>query len=93
VGRYVGSYNDYLGYTGTYPHELGDFWIFDGNARLDVGKMFANEGSWWRDTYVSVGAVNMFNRQPQFSYYFYGYDTTQADPLGRYVYVQAGIKF
>ncbi|HEY0341269.1 MAG TPA: TonB-dependent receptor, partial [Steroidobacteraceae bacterium] len=91
TGRYISSYKDYAPYAPP-DYELGDFWLFDVNLRYDIGKQFTHN-PWLHDTFVSVGAVNLFNRQPQFSYYpSMGYDFQQADIRGRFIYVQAGIR-
>ena len=62
------------------------------NARYDLGKELAASGSWAAGTYIGVGAVNLFNKQPQFSY-SYGYDAAEADIRGRIIYLDAGVKF
>jgi len=51
---------------------------------------------WLRDSAISIGGVNIFNRQPQFSNRFfgaYGFDTLQADMRGRFLYVQIEKQF
>ncbi len=92
TGRYLGSYLDYAAYAPPSGHTLGNFWLFDSNVRYNVGAGEATP-AWLKDSYISVGAVNLFNRQPQFSFYALGFDPYQADMRGRFVYVQAGVKF
>ena len=48
---------------------------------------------WLAGGYIEVGAVNLLNRLPQYSYYFHGYDTAEADIRGRFLYAQIGTKF
>ena len=46
--------------------------------------------------YVELGGVNIFNRSPQYSNYdgsFVGYDLTQADIRGRFLYVKVGLTY
>lgn len=94
VGRYVGAYNDYTAYGGTSPHALGNFWLADVSAQFRIGRAFARDESWWTDSYIALGATNIFDKAPQFSYYpTLGYDYGQADVVGRTVYLRAGIKF
>jgi iron complex outermembrane receptor protein len=90
-GRYVGRYQDY-----DTPREIGNFWIFDANFRWAIGRSIVGGEHWLKDTYLTLGGVNIFNRLPQFSNYFsdfVGYDPTQADLRGRFLYVQVGWKW
>lgn len=94
AGRYISSYGDYTAYGGSFPHELGDFWLFDANMRFDIGHALEANSRWLSGSYVAIGGTNVFNRQPQFSYFAnLGYDPSQADILGRVVYVRAGLRF
>lgn len=90
MARYIGEYEDYSPSTRT----LGNFTVFDINAKLQLGKALGWSGSIMEQAYVTVGAVNMFNRLPDYSYNYgaVGYDPTQYDIRGRFVYLQAGLK-
>lgn len=91
AGRYVGSYQDYDS-----KSRIGDFWLFDFSARCALGDVLAPETNYWRNAYLRAGAVNLLNRQPQFSNFesdLVGYDPAQADIRGRFLYVQVGTKW
>lgn len=89
TSRYVGRYQDYDA-----ARVIGNFWIFDANFRYAIGKAWLPEGDWLRGAYVELGGVNLLDRLPQFSNYMgIGYDPAQADIRGRYLYVQAGLKW
>ena len=85
MARYVGSYADYDS-----ARRIGDVWYFDLSAKY----------SWNRGAlgtpFLEVGGVNIFNRLPQVSRYAFGdigYDPSQADIRGRFLYVRVGDKF
>ncbi|MDE2184699.1 MAG: TonB-dependent receptor, partial [Alphaproteobacteria bacterium] len=87
-GRYVGSYQDYDS-----TRIIGNFWFFDGSLRYAIGKVLSPDNQNTSGVYVQIGGVNLFNELPQFSNYqsdFVGYDPTQADIRGRFLYVQIG---
>jgi iron complex outermembrane receptor protein len=90
-GRYTGRYQDYDS-----AREIGDFWLFDVSATLNVNRAFDVKSSQPRDSYVKIGAVNAFNRLPQnsnFDFGTVGYDPTQSDIRGRFVYAQLGVRW
>jgi iron complex outermembrane recepter protein len=90
-GRYVGRYQDYAS-----TREIGNFWLFNCSATLNINRAFDLRGSQPRDSYITIGAVNVFNRLPQnssFDFGTVGYDPTQADIRGRFVYVQLGLRW
>jgi iron complex outermembrane receptor protein len=90
-GRYVGRYQDYDN-----TQEIGDFWLFDCSATININRAFNRRGAQPRDSYVTIGAVNIFNRLPQnsrFDFGTVGYDPTQADIRGRFVYAQLGLRW
>ena len=90
VGRYVGRYQDYDS-TGV----IGDFWIFDASVRSSVGSLFAGRSPGLKELTLSIGAVNVFNSMPEYSNFgggYAGYDSSQADIRGRYLYLQLGTK-
>lgn len=93
TGRYVGKYQDYdPGANGQYL-TLGNFWLFDVNARYALGKQFAQNNRFLKNTYLEVGAVNVLNASPQYSNDGAGYDPLEADLRGRFTYAKIGIKW
>ena len=90
AGRYVGHYFDYESLT----REIGNFGFVDANLHYsfnDVGRSPLIRGA-----YLEAGGVNLLNRQPQYSSYFFGalgYDPAQSDIHGRYLYVGLGANF
>jgi len=89
VGRYVSRYVDYDS-----TRTIGNFWLVDANLRYALGQLIAPASPYWENLYMRVGGVNLFNRLPQFSNYqqsFNGYDPTQADIRGRFLYGQLGV--
>ena len=93
TGRYIGHYNDLTFFGGPQPHDIGNFWLYDFNFRSDLGRVFAGNNTWLRDSYLTLGAVNLFNSQPKISYSPKGYDSFQADIRGRFWYAQGGTKW
>jgi len=92
TGRYIGPYKDYAGWGAPVGYEIGNTWEFDTSVRYRLGDLWPGTAS-LKDSYISVGGVNIFNRQPPVSYYFWGYDYQQTNLRGRFLYVQAGTKF
>lgn len=97
AGRYVGNYRDYNPLDDGRYQRLGDFWVWDANLRWDTGRALApDEASWLSGSYVSLGAVNLFDHQPEFAATTspgYGWDGAQNDIRGRYAYIEFGLKF
>jgi iron complex outermembrane receptor protein len=90
LGRYVGKYQDYDS-----TREIGNFWLCDSNLRYNIGHALEPGQKWLNGTYIALGGVNLFNRLPQYSNYtasFFGYDPTQADIRGRYLYAEIGVR-
>jgi iron complex outermembrane recepter protein len=90
-GRYVSRYQDYDS-----TREIGNFWICDANFRFLVGQQIAPNRHVLNGMYVEIGAVNIFNRLPQFSNYglgLLGYDAAQADIRGRFLFGKVGMSF
>ena len=88
--RYVGSYSDYDS-----ARRIGDFWLFDANSKYQIGNDLDFEDQILKNTYLEVGGVNLFNNLPQRSLYnfgFAGYDATQADIRGQFIYIRIGTK-
>ena len=94
AGRYVSSYQDYDPLANGRTQTLGDFWLWDASFRCDFGKLLGNTRPYLNGAYLAVGAVNILNKQPQFSTYLFdlvGYDPYQADIRGRYLHAQLGV--
>jgi hypothetical protein len=89
-GRYIGRYLDYQVFVPN-THETGNTWIYDFTARYELGKSLA-KNTWLAAAYVSVGAVNLFNKVPPFSYTSYLYDFMEYDNRGRYMYLNVGLR-
>ncbi len=88
-GRYVSKYQDYDS-----SAEIGNFWIADASVRYVIGRAVAPSSRYWQNLYLRVGGINLFNKLPQFSRFesdVVGYDPTQADIRGRFLYGQIGI--
>jgi len=86
MDRFVGTYTDYDS-----TRTIGDFWLFDTSLRYE----FRRASGWFREAHAELGAVNLFNRQPQYSNYDFGgvgYDPAQADIRGRFMYLRVGVK-
>jgi iron complex outermembrane receptor protein len=98
IGRYIGAYLDPIAFetgpaAGTYQ-KLGDFWMVDLNVDLGVGRWLAPQAKWFSDTRLAVGALNLFNRLPDFcNACFSGYDATQYDIRGRFAYAELRLSF
>ncbi len=95
-GRYVGKYRDYDPLPNGNYLTLGNFWLVDANVRYALGGSLLPGGSSRESVYVTAGAVNIFNKLPQFSNIFggaYGYDPREADIRGRFVYVRVGARW
>ena len=86
TGRYVGQYLDYQD---AFPnsHMLGNTWIFDINTRYDLGMRGSRNSA-----YVSIGAVNLSNKKPPFSYNGAWFDFHEYDPRGRVIYINIGAR-
>jgi iron complex outermembrane receptor protein len=91
AGRYVGEYQDY----GREDY-IGNVWIWDANIRCELGPSLPGALEFLHGTHIELGAVNLFNKLPQFSSYngsMVGYDPSQADIRGRFGYVRLGVKW
>ena len=89
TGRYVGRYLDYQDFVPN-TNEIGNTWIFDLNARYEFGQGAANGNQSKTGVYIAVGAVNVFNRTPPFSYSPEWYDINEYDIRGRYLHLDVG---
>jgi iron complex outermembrane receptor protein len=93
AGRYIGRYLDYQLFVNPNTHEIGNSWIVDFNARYEAGQALANTHSWLAGSYVALGAVNLLNKTPPFSYTQYWYDIQEYDIRGRYLHLDVGLRF
>ena len=94
-GRYVGWYRDVTDVTAN-PRGLGNFWYMDLNGRYDFGKQFFAANRYLAKSYLSFGIRNLLDQSPKYADYGYGYDgydPNEYDIEGRYLWVQAGMKF
>lgn len=80
TSRYVGAYKD----TGTSNRGLGNAWTHDLSASLDLIKFGLVSSTMVKGATISVGIVNVTDRQPEFVGTSPFYDPTQADWRGRY---------
>jgi iron complex outermembrane receptor protein len=92
AGRYVSRYDDYQSAV-VNSNELGNFWTFDLNTRYQIGSLLTSGSSLLAGAYISVGAVNVFDKTPPFSYGYLAYDASEYDIRGRFIYAQIGVKF
>ena len=86
TGRYVSHYRDYDPLASGAYLTLGNFWIFDAHASFELPAMSHT----FAGIKLSGGAVNLFNRQPQFSMIgggYGGYDAAQYDIRDRVLYL------
>jgi iron complex outermembrane recepter protein len=91
AGRYIGPYRDYQD---AFPNsnELGNTWIFDVNGRYEVGDTLGSQSKWVQRAYVTIGAVNVLNKVPPFSYTGTWYDWHEYDARGRFVFLNVGTR-
>jgi iron complex outermembrane receptor protein len=92
AGRYIGRYKDYQIIVPN-SNELGNAWFLDLNARFEAGQTLASTGSWLAGTYLAVGAVDLLDKTPPFSYGGIPYDPSQYDIRGRFIYANVGLMF
>ena len=92
AGRYIGRYLDYQDYVQN-ANEIGNTWIFDAGARYDTSKASATSSPWLAHAYVSLTAVNVFNKPPPFSFNPDWYDYHEYDIRGRFLRLSIGARF
>jgi iron complex outermembrane recepter protein len=95
-GRYVGRYRDYEPVSNGSTLTLGNFWLFDVSGRWNFGEILTQGEGVLAGSYLSIGAVNLFNSTPQFSNFLgglLGYDPAQGDLRGRFVFAQVGTRW
>jgi len=91
--RYVSAYQDYAPLANGAINWLGKYWLADANLRVGLGALGFSSTEFLKDSWVSLGAVNLFNRQPHYASTSLGYDYRQDDIRGRFVYAEVGVKF
>jgi outer membrane receptor protein involved in Fe transport len=91
-GRYIGPYLDYQLFVPN-TNEIGNSWVCDFNARYEVGQAHASTNPWLAHAYIALGAVNLFNRTPPFSYTPFSYDIQAYDIRGRFLHLDMGVRF
>jgi len=92
AGRYTGRYLDYQDFVSN-NHVIGNTWICDASVRMDIGRLLAPASPSLAHSYVSLSAVNVFNKLPPFSYYYTWYDAADYDPRGRFLRLNVGTRF
>lgn len=98
TGRYVSSYKDseplVNGPQAGTVNTLGDFWVFDLNVDVRVGKLLRGK-NWFAESSLTLGAKNLLDRLPDFcaGCYQLGYDPGQYDIMGRTIYGELRLSF
>ncbi|MGN7726485.1 TonB-dependent receptor domain-containing protein [Luteimonas sp. 22616] len=100
LGRYVSTYEDprplLSGPRAGQKQQLGDFWMFDTNIELPIGRYlgWGSKGDFLAGARLGLGARNLFNRLPDFcNDCSLGYDASQYDIVGRTAYVELRFGF
>jgi iron complex outermembrane recepter protein len=94
TGRYLGRYLDYQEPANN--NHLGNYWLADASLRIALDQYV--RGRWPRlsGADLSISAVNLFNRGPQYSnlgFGVFGFDPAEYDILGRLVTVRLGARW
>jgi iron complex outermembrane receptor protein len=92
AGRYLGRYRDYQEIIPN-TNELGNSWIIDASARYEAAQALAGRAPWLAGSYVTLGAVNLFNKTPPFSFTPFWYDIKEYDIRGRFLHLNVGVRF
>ena len=87
TGRYLGAYKD----AGANPRRLGDYWVPDLSARLDLKKLGVGFDAGVKAARLSLSVVNLTNRLPEYVATFPYYDISQGDWRGRYASVRLSV--
>jgi iron complex outermembrane receptor protein len=90
AGRYIGRYKDYQDFTPN-TNELGNYWTYDSSVHVDIAKGVGPARL--PALSIAIGAVNLFDKSPPFSFSGSGYDAAEYDIRGRYLYAQINAKF
>jgi iron complex outermembrane recepter protein len=82
TARYLGSYRDYET-TPANTNRLGDYALFDLSGGIDLSNL--GRSKYLKHAALTASVVNLFDKSPQYSNALFGngYDTSQADILGR----------
>jgi len=92
AGRYVGRYRDYQE-NAPNNHNTGNTWIVDSSIRYEFGAAEPQSHRRRGHAYLALGGVNLFNRLPPFAYTGSWYDYSEYDARGRFVHLNAGVRF
>jgi iron complex outermembrane receptor protein len=92
AGRYIGRYRDYQDYVAN-NNEIGNTWIFDASARYELGEALFAATPRLAHSYISLAAVNVFNKVPPLSFTGAWYDYQEYDIRGRYLRLIVGLRF
>ncbi len=87
TSRYLGSYKD----AGTSERRLGNTWMHDLAASLDLKQFGLGFGNAVKRATLMASVTNLTDRQPQFVETTPYYDVTQADWRGRYASVRLAV--
>jgi iron complex outermembrane recepter protein len=89
TARYTSHYQDY-----DRTAMIGSTWFLDANVHWGFGDRIAAQATRiLNGSYIELGGVNLLNKLPEYSNYengLAGYDATEADIRGRYIYVRLG---
>ncbi|MEJ1964653.1 MAG: TonB-dependent receptor [Gammaproteobacteria bacterium] len=94
-GRYVSQYLDYQDW-GPNTRKIGNFWLVDLSARVEIGEALNLRNSAFSKAYASVAVANAFNSLPAWSWFSFsalGYDPSQYDIIGRMVQLNVGVRW
>jgi iron complex outermembrane receptor protein len=80
AGRYLGSYKD----SGASTRKLGDYWVTDLGAGIDLKKLRPNLIGGFRQASITLSVANIGNKLPEYADATPFYDITQGDWRGRY---------
>jgi len=92
-GRYVSSFMDIAPLSNGTVQTLGDFWTWDASVGLALGGLALPGTQWLGKARVSLGVVNLFDKQVPFSMNSSGYASSVYDLRGRYVYLSMGTRW
>lgn len=89
-GRFNGSL--FVNYTDSYADTVSSFpRSVEAWTTVDLNMSYrleAGEG-WWNNTTIAINTRNLFDEDPPFVNQNFGYDSANADPVGRFISVSA----
>src|SRR5262249_23642617 len=93
AARYTPSYDDAVGGVRT-GHKVASQALIDLHGSLDVGQLF-NDDSAWNGLKLTVGAINLFNKEPSVAEVggAADFDLSQGDLKQRSYYLRLEKKF